>query len=158
MKSRVSWIAALLAICAGVAVLAAVWPRSQPVLYIHVYSNRYDIESMGDLPPHPRPWQRIATLSVASGSPFFAQFPGHYEPRLQFDGIVRKRGDVAIGNFSIEVEDVGTTLGHKQEAPIPLGVVFPLACEGCAEEQIEFRFCISDSPEGDRFLPKIKGD
>jgi hypothetical protein len=102
--------------------------------------------------PAPRPWQRIATLSIASGVRFFAHFPGHYEPRLEFEGCVRRNGDVAIGEFSIAADDVGTAIVHRQQSPIALNIIHPLACDGCAEDLIEFRFSISDSPNGDNLL------
>lgn len=115
--------------------------RKPDVLYLHLYSNRYDIYSMGKLPPHPRDWQRIATISVVSGADFYADLPCHYEPEMSMAGTITLRGSRVDTNFTIDVADVGPAYRHEQKTPVPLNSVHDFG-DG------DFKFSISDNPDG----------
>ena len=132
---------AVLSLCCCAMLLVPNEPLGTP-LYLHIYSNRYAIHSMtSDLPPHPRPFQRIATIGVWSGREFFAVLPNHYEPEMEIRGTVVKRGDVLDTNFTLWVQDVGNALEHKQHQPISINKFEPFGFEG------EFYFAVADTTD-----------
>ena len=57
MRLSLSTALCLVTILGLVIALWQAWTHEPDVLYLHLYSNRYDITSMGDLPPPPRDWQ-----------------------------------------------------------------------------------------------------
>ena len=115
-------------------------PSASKTLYLHLFSNRYDITSMGRLPPVPREWQCIATVSVVSGHPFYFDIPCHYEPEMRMEGKVKRAGNRINTDFIIDVADVGPAYRHVQKTPIELNTLHEFG-DG------EFRFSISDSRE-----------
>ena len=132
---------ALLAIAAMIAPASiADEPSASKTLYLHLYSNRYDITSMKQLPPAPREWQCIATVSVVSGNPFYFDIPCHYEPEMRMAGNVKRVGSRIDTDFIIDVADVGPAYRHVQKTPIELNTLHEFGDR-------EFRFSISDSRE-----------
>ena len=116
-------------------------PQESPALYLHLSSNRYDINSMRTkLPPPPLEWQCIATVSIVSGHPFYFDIPCHYEPDMRMEGTVTRMGKRLETDFMIDVADVGPAYRHKQKTPINLNTVYEFG-------DADFRFCISDSPD-----------
>jgi hypothetical protein len=132
---------ALLAFAAAIAPASrADQPRESKTLYLHLYSNRYDITSMGKLPPAPRDWQCIASVSVVSGHPFYFVIPCHYEPEMRMEGEVKRVPGRVEAEFNINVADVGPAYRHVQKTPIELNTLYDFG-DG------DFRFSISDSRE-----------
>lgn len=134
----------LLLVATSVSLAIALWlERSRPTenLYLHLYSNRYDIYSnTSDLPKPPRPMQCIATLSLVPGFEFDSHFPNHYEPEMWFRGRINRSGDTLFNNFFIDLADSGLATTFQQEEPLELG-------EWVEFWDGEFRYCISDRPE-----------
>ncbi len=115
--------------------------RSSEMLYLHVYSDRYNIYTMSSrLAAPPRPWQCIATIGVMPGSQFFANLPNHYEPEMEFYGVISKKGDTIETDFVILLADPGGAIEHKQTAPVALETFVP-----CWND--EFCFNITQSRE-----------
>jgi hypothetical protein len=108
------------------------------ILYMHLYSNRYDITSMEDLPPPPREWQCIATVSIVSGYPFYFDIPCHYEPEMRMEGKISRNGRHVETEFTIDVADVGPSYRHVQNTPIELDTLQEFG-------DADFRFSISES-------------
>lgn len=117
----------------------AAWDATE-TLNLHLYSNRYDINSMGAIPAAPRDWQCIATVSVVSGYPFYFNIPCHYEPEMRIEGMVTRFGDRIESEFTIDVADVGPAYHHEQKSPIALNTLYEFGDE-------DFKFSISDSPD-----------
>jgi hypothetical protein len=119
--------------------------KPQPVddrelLFLHVYSNRYSIHTMhNDLPRYPRPYQCIITLGFQSGTYFFADAPNHYEPEIEIEGRIFRRGDILNCNFSMSVQDVGIAIGHNQIENVSLNTLEMCKSDG------EIYFVVSDS-------------
>lgn len=90
------------------------------MLYLHLYSNRYDIHSKEAPGRLPRPWQCIATIGAVPGVEFYVDMPNHYEPEMQLEGTITQEGDLVKPNFVIRIQDVGTAFTHKQTTPVPL--------------------------------------
>ena len=90
-------------------------------LYLHLYSNRYAIDSMSSkLPPPPRDMQCIASLSVVSGRRFYAHLPNHYEPEVRVFGTIVSEGEYVTTNFSIDIQDTGVSFEHDQKGVMEL--------------------------------------
>ena len=121
------------------------WTREPDVLYLHLYSNRYDIHSMGDAPPPPRNWQCIATISVVSGASFYANIPCHYEPAMSLVGTFDRHGDMVRTQISIDVADVGPAFRHEEDSLIPLNRLQTFG-DG------EFKYSISDDSDGSALI------
>ena len=119
--------------------------RTPNVLYLHLYSNRYDIHSMRAAGSTPRDWQRIATVSVVSGAPFLADIPCHYEPAMTMKGTIDRSGESVSSKFSIDVADVGPAYHHEQFVPVELNDLLDFG-------ESEFKFSISDIPDGQSLL------
>ena len=118
------------------------WTRKPEILYLHLYSNRYDISHpVGKLPPPPRDWECIATISMISGAPFYADIPCHDEPMMILEGTVVRRGNLVGTNFTIEVSGVDVAYRHKQNSPVPLNRVHDFS-GGWGSD---FKFAISDT-------------
>jgi len=119
--------------------------RTPDVLYLHLFSNRYDIHSMRGAGSPSRDWQCIATVSVVSGAPFFADIPCHYEPTMSMQGTIDRHGELVNSKFSIDVADVGPAYHHEQYVPVKLNNLLDFG-DG------EFRFSISDISDGQALL------
>ena len=136
----------LLTTIAGLTIaLIAEYRQSPAVFYVHLYSNRYDIASMGD--ELPGKWECIATVSVVSASPFFADIPCHNEPQMFLQGIVEFRGDEVSADFKIIVSDPGPTYLHHQTTPVVID-------ENVSFGDGEFQFVVSTLPDGSEFIPE----
>lgn len=133
----VSAIASLLGLC-------VVAPGSNgdrnAALYLHLYSNRYDIHSMSSkLPPPPRDFQCILTLALHPGMHVFANIPNHYEPEIEISGKVNRREDTLTGSLTFVVADVGIAYIHEHQKPIKLGQFEPFDIDH------DFRFVVTES-------------
>ena len=129
----------LLALCAYIAPsVQADNPRESKVIYLHLYSNRYDIATMGDPPSPPRDWQCIATVSVVSGHPFYFDIPCHYEPHMRMEGEIVRFGKRVETDFTIDVSDVGPAYRHIQKTPLGLDTLHEFG-------DADFKFSISSS-------------
>lgn len=109
-------------------------------LFLHIYSNRYDIYSMSsDLPPPPRPLECIATIAIPSTGYFYADLPNHYEPYMRIEGNMAMSGNLLTPNFTIGVEECGGGYSHHQTTPLALNSRETFGLDE------EFFFAISDS-------------
>ena len=122
-------------------------PRDSKVVFLHLFSNRYDINSMGKLPPPPRDWQCIATVTIVSGYPFYFDIPCHNEPQMRIEGNVVRSGKRVDPDFTISVEDVGPAYRHTQKTAIDLGTLHDFGDSG-------FKFSISASQRPPRIGAK----
>lgn len=112
--------------------------REPKVLYLHLYSNRYDITTMRGLPSPPRDWQCIATVSVVSGHPFYFDIPCHYEPHMRMEGEIVSFGKRVETDFTIDVTDVGPAYRHVQKTPLGLDTLHEFG-------DAEFKLSVSSS-------------
>lgn len=115
----------LCSVIASLLCLCVVSPDSDDdkdaVLYLHLYSNRYDIHGMSsDLPPPPRDYQYLLTLALHPGKRLFASVPNHYEPEIEIDGVLTRRGDILTGDLTFAVQDVGIAYIHKHSRPVKI--------------------------------------
>lgn len=116
--------------------------RKPELLYLHLYSDRYDIYRMGDLPPTPREWQCLVSIAVTPGVPFDVDMPNHYEPTMRLSGKIEFDGKLVSPNFVIEMSDPGLGLIHRQTSPVEIGKEYNF--EG---EQFRFSFSKSELPK-----------
>lgn len=109
-------------------------------LYLHLYSNRYDIHSVSSkLPPPPRDFQCILTLALHPEKHIFANIPNHYEPEIEISGKVNRREDTLTGSLKFAVQDVGIAYIHEHQRPIKLGQFEPFDIDH------DFRFVVTES-------------
>lgn len=134
----------LLLVATLVGLAIALWlerSKAKEPVYLHLYSNRYDIESMtSDLPKPPRPMQCIATFSLVPGFEFDVHFPNHYEPEMWFGGRIDRSGKLLNTDFFIDLADTGLATTFNQKGPLEIG-------EWIEFWEGEFQFCISDQPK-----------
>ena len=96
--------------------------KKPEILYLHIYSNRYDIHTMNsDLPPAPRDWQCIATIAISPNVQFYAKMPNHYEPEIMVRGNLRRSTTSIETDFTIDLQDVGMAFSHHQTSTIQIG-------------------------------------
>jgi hypothetical protein len=118
--------------------------RSRPaeILYLHLYSTRYDDHRLWGHQNQPRKNECFATVAISPGIEFYADVPNYYYPEFQVHGTVTKRSNSFSGAFTIFAADPGTAISHDQTASGSLDILIPFG-----PDDREFHFAISHSSD-----------